>query len=186
MLGELYEKYDFERLFPVTGENYRHTALRLSSLGLTGNDRRGMGRNLMLARVFGMDRAAVSGSKTFVYLFGHVLPGRPEDEGTPRAADALLAYHSSELWYAFASLREGVPPVRPWRPVDYKVADMVSSYWANFIKTGDVNGEGLPYWPAASDNYGWLEILPEPVAHTGIENDADRMFREYVRRAFGA
>lgn len=185
-LGQLYNKHEFEKLYPVTEENSRTTALRLASIGISHNDRRGMGKNVMLNRVFGMERAAKQpGSRVFAYLFSHVLPERPEDEGTPRASDKLLAYHSSELWYTFASLREGVPPARPWREVDYQVADMVSSYWANFIATGDVNGEGLPYWPAASDDYGWLEILPQPIARDGLETAEDKLLRDYVRSAFG-
>ena len=140
----------------------------------------------MLNRVFGMKRAAGHpGSRVYAYLFSHVLPGRPEDEGTPRATEKLLAYHSSELWYTFASIRENVPPVRPWRDVDYQVADMVSSYWANFIATGDVNGEGLPYWPAASENYGWIDILPEPVAHEGLDSEEDQLLRAYIQRVYG-
>ena len=30
---------------------------------------------------------------------------------------------------------------------DQKVARMMNSYWANFAKTGDPNGPGLPKWP---------------------------------------
>lgn len=185
-LGDLYDTHHFEALYPVTKENCWPTAMRLAGIGIAKNDRRGMGRNVMLNRVFGMKRAAGHpGSRVYAYLFSHVLPGRPEDEGTPRATEKLLAYHSSELWYTFASIRENVPPVRPWRDVDYQVADMVSSYWANFIATGDVNGEGLPYWPAASENYGWMDILPEPVAHEGLDSEEDQLLRAYIQRVYG-
>jgi hypothetical protein len=37
---------------------------------------------------------------------------------------------------------------RPWQPIDRKLADTVSSYWANFASKGDPNGRGLPAWPA--------------------------------------
>jgi para-nitrobenzyl esterase len=37
----------------------------------------------------------------------------------------------------------------PWRwtPADYRLADQMSSYWANFVKSGNPNGAGLPHWP---------------------------------------
>ena len=41
---------------------------------------------------------------------------------------------------------------RPWEAVDQTVADQVSSYWVNFAATGNPNGEGLPVWPAFSEN----------------------------------
>lgn len=53
------------------------------------------------------------------------------------------AFHSSELWYVFNTLG------RSWRPKtdgDYELADRMNSYWANFVKTGDPNGDGLPEW----------------------------------------
>jgi para-nitrobenzyl esterase len=53
-------------------------------------------------------------------------------------------FHSSELPYVFDNLRL---LHRPWQPLDWRVADVMSSYWTNFAKTGSPDGSGLPGWP---------------------------------------
>ena len=55
------------------------------------------------------------------------------------------APHASEIPYVFGTLtaREG----STLTPEDQAVARMAHSYWVNFAKTGDPNGEGLPTWP---------------------------------------
>ncbi len=76
------------------------------------------------------------GENVFVYRFAHDLPdGEQVDFG---------AFHTAEVPYALNNL-DFVD--RPFEELDFKLADMMSSYWANFAKTGNPNGKSLPEWP---------------------------------------
>jgi para-nitrobenzyl esterase len=55
------------------------------------------------------------------------------------------AFHTAEVPYAYDNLQF---VNRPWESVDYKLADIMSSYWVNFAKSGNPNGESLPEWSA--------------------------------------
>lgn len=54
------------------------------------------------------------------------------------------ASHGSDLAYWFHDLKDGE---RAWIAEDRRVADQVSSYWVNFVQTGNPNGGNLPEWP---------------------------------------
>jgi para-nitrobenzyl esterase len=82
----------------------------------------------------------------------------------------------------FASLRKGMPPARPWEEADYKLAAMMSSYWANFMSTGDPNGSGLPVWPASNVDFGWMDLGAKPVGHSGVTSPLDRMLLDYIKQ----
>ena len=77
------------------------------------------------------------GQKVYYYIFNHDIPG--DDAGS---------FHGSDLWFMFDSLGNS------WRPFEgkhYDLARQVTSYWTNFVKTGDpngldYNGNPLPIW----------------------------------------
>jgi para-nitrobenzyl esterase len=67
-------------------------------------------------------------------------------EAKPATAAPIGAPHACEIEYAMGNL----PLITDfaWTAEDYAVSRTMLSYFANFIKRGDPNGEGLPEWPA--------------------------------------
>jgi para-nitrobenzyl esterase len=59
------------------------------------------------------------------------------------------AVHSAEIEYAMGNLATN--KVYAWTPDDNKVSDVMQGYFANFVKSGNPNGPGLPQWPAANN-----------------------------------
>jgi para-nitrobenzyl esterase len=86
-----------------------------------------------------------------------------------RMPPAKGAVHSAEIEYALGNLATNT--VYAWTPDDTKVSELMQAYFANFIKSGDPNGPGLPPWPPASrgDDVQVLHIdvrtRAEPDAH---------------------
>jgi para-nitrobenzyl esterase len=76
------------------------------------------------------------------------------------------AVHSAEIEYAMGNLATN--KVYAWTPEDYKVSKTMQAYFANFVKTGNPNGAGLPKWPAAKAgaNSEFLRIDVETKAET--------------------
>ena len=73
---------------------------------------------------------------------------RTTDSAANKAPAPRGAVHSAEIEYAMGNLPTN--RVYNWEPEDYKVSEILQAYFANFIKTGNPNGLGLPVWPAVS------------------------------------
>jgi para-nitrobenzyl esterase len=82
-------------------------------------------------------------SPVYRYLYTRPRPAM-RTQTTPPARGAV---HSAEIEYAMGNLKL-MTDVYPWAEDDYKVSNVMQSYFANFIKNGDPNGAGLPQWPA--------------------------------------
>jgi para-nitrobenzyl esterase len=117
-------------------------------------------------------------SKAYLYFFSRVPPG-PD---APRNG----AYHAGEIVYVFGNLGKSPYPYanQSYADVDRKLSDTMTSYWVNFVKTGNPNGAGLPEWPAYSrEGDRSLEIGDTVQVRSGLRKDRlDFMDRYYADR----
>ena len=54
-------------------------------------------------------------------------------------------YHAGEMIYAYGNVKRCEYGYR-YNKSDLELSETMLSYWSNFVKTGDPNGEGLPTW----------------------------------------
>lgn len=101
------------------------------------------------ARVFAADD-----TPAYIFHYGYV-------PANMRERMRYGAGHGAEIPYVFNNLnsRRGAAETTT---IDEEVARILNTYWANFAKTGNPNGAGLPVWP----NYGTakeeiLDIQPD-------------------------
>jgi para-nitrobenzyl esterase len=94
----------------------------------------------MIFAISGYKWASIQSGKSkpvYVYYFARKVPA---------TADYVKygAFHTAEVAYVTNNLKF---LNRPFEPADHKLADEMSSYWVNFIASGNPNGAGLPSWP---------------------------------------
>jgi carboxylesterase type B/glyoxylase-like metal-dependent hydrolase (beta-lactamase superfamily II) len=128
---------EFLKLYPATTDEQAASAQAQSSRD----------QALVSMRLWAKERAGTAKTPAYVYLWDHALPG-------PDAA-RFGAFHSSEVPYVLNTLYTAD---RPFTETDRKIADMMSSYWANFAATGDPNGRGLARWDAVGNKPEVMEV----------------------------
>jgi len=111
--------------------------------------------NLSRDQIFGAQNYAWAniqsshGAKVYVYRFKRKVPATGEYV-------KYGAFHTGEVPYAYDNLKF---VNRPWEDVDHELARITSSYFANFIKTGNPNGDNLPLWDAYNTSAKKIMIL---------------------------
>jgi para-nitrobenzyl esterase len=89
----------------------------------------------------------------YVWYFDRNLPG--DDNG---------AWHSSDLWYWFGTLKNC------WRPMeekDDKLSGEMMQYLCNFAARGDPNGPDLAQWMPTGSGQKQVMMMGEEVSHLG-------------------
>jgi para-nitrobenzyl esterase len=95
-------------------------------------------------------------SKVFIYNFNRKLPAYS-------AASNFGAFHTGEVPYVFNNLKT---VNRPWEDIDIQLADHLSSYWVNFVKTGNPNGGNLTHWPVYTPEKDQVLVIDQQTSAT--------------------
>ncbi|MCB0116141.1 MAG: carboxylesterase family protein, partial [Caldilineaceae bacterium] len=111
------------------------------------------------------DEHRKTGCPVYRYYYAHPRPPMVPEMGDavaglaggvirdPDAAEANVmppakgAVHSADIEYAMGNLATNL--VYAWAREDEQISELMQGYYANFAKTGDPNGPGLPTWPRA-------------------------------------
>jgi carboxylesterase type B len=128
---------EFLKLYPAATEGEVKSALLESA-------RDG---NVTALYLWAQVRAKTSKTPVYEYFWNHALPG-PD-------ASRYGAFHSSELPYVLNTLEMSD---RPFTPHDHEIADVMSSYWANFVAHGDPNGKDLAQWQPVGNRPEVMEV----------------------------
>jgi para-nitrobenzyl esterase len=142
-------------------------------------------------------QAKTSGKNVYRYYFSRPRPAMSASMGSvtaglaggvvkdttakpaPKMPAAKGAVHSAEIEYAMGNLSSN--KVYDWTPEDYKVSKIMQAYFANFIKTYNPNGPGLPKWPAinSSNEAQYINID----VNTKVETDKNQQRYLFMEKA---
>jgi para-nitrobenzyl esterase len=140
------------------------------------DDIRTMGRerNLATTYTYSVIRQSKSSQPIYTYIFQHPQPG-PD-------SNRMRTFHGGELVYQFGSL-DKVPP-RPFTQADRNISETFMSYIANFVKTGNPNGPGLPQWAKFDPKQKVTMELGDKFAPYPVYNGArGKLMQEYLDTA---
>jgi para-nitrobenzyl esterase len=117
-------------------------------------------------------QSSTGNSKVFMYYFDQKQPQDPRLPFTLRGAP-----HAAEIKYVLENI-----DAKTYGEADLKLSDMMGTYWTNFAKYGDPNGEGLPVWPEfTEENSSVMYFKNTPEAGPVPNLDKLQLMDEYFR-----
>lgn len=101
-----------------------------------------------------------------------------KESDAPQMPKAIGAPHACEIEYCMGNL--DLIKEYAWTTDDYKVSETMSNYFANFIKTGNPNNDGLPTWKSvtATDENPPVMIIDVESRSENAKNDARFEFHD--------
>lgn len=111
-------------------------------------------------------------SPVYLYNFNRPLPAYSPES-------AFGAFHSGEIVYAYDNLHT---LDRPWEQTDHELAEVMSSYWVNFIRDGNPNGPELPSWKPYTREDEQVLVLDDEVRSETLPTEPQlRFWERYFR-----
>jgi len=105
-------------------------------------------------------------SKVYLYYFDQH-PDYPKD--SPRYG--FGSPHGQEVGYVFMNIDASNPQTTK---SDLEISEAMGTYWTNFAKQGNPNGQGVPAWPVFSDKNPEVMYLG-PTPHVGPVPSAESL-----------
>jgi para-nitrobenzyl esterase len=111
-------------------------------------------------------------SKVFMYYFDQKQPENPRMPVKLRGAP-----HAAEIKYVLENIDE-----KRYGEDDLKLSDMMGTYWTNFAKYGNPNGENLPVWPEFTEENPTVMYLKSTPESGPVPNlDKLQLMEEYFK-----
>ncbi|MES2518597.1 MAG: carboxylesterase family protein [Bacteroidota bacterium] len=104
-----------------------------------------------------------------------------KDGNTPKPPVAVGAPHACEIEYCMGNLH--LVKEYAWTADDFKVSDTMLNYFANFIKTGNPNGDKLPEWTVAKAGDATPPVMIIDTESKTIKAPNDARY-EFMDKAF--
>jgi len=183
VIAELYGEYADEvlRLYPgATKEEVEQSATALAG-----------DRFLVYSTWKWADEHRRTGSPVYRYYYAHPRPPMVPEMGNALAGlaggvihdaeaakDAIImppakgAVHSADIEYAMGNLATN--RVYAWTEEDEQVSELMQGYYANFVKTGNPNGPGLPVWPEMGAGSEKQVMVWDVVPHVMVDQQRER------------
>lgn len=108
---------------------------------------------------------------------------KTEEEKARPVFIAPGAVHSADIEYAMGNLETN--EYYDWQPEDFAISKTFLSFYANFCKTGNPNGEGLPTWTPINGKLDaapvmQIDVESKEVASEALENAYRTLEKHYL------